>query len=121
MTNLKNELPVQVHVGSGGCGRVRSGGTVVSLNGVSSGSFQVTGATGFRGLFNNRTVSGLMLLIGYASPISAQNAVMSVSDLQQIADDVPEGTTVYFATFSADGMIPTAGGMLDTLNLSFYS
>jgi len=120
MTNLRNELPVAVHVASGGDARVRTGGQTFSLDGVSSGSFQMTDATRFRALLSTRTMSGMLLLLGYTSPVTLSNAAWIVSDIDSISDDVPEGTTVYFATVSPDDFTAMQGGDLDTLHVSFY-
>lgn len=120
MINLKNELPVAVHLASGGDARVRTGGQVISFDGVSSGSFQVMNATKLRGMLNLRTNSGLAVLLGYTSPVTYANASWVLFDLNQVTDEVPEGTTVYYATISPDEFIPMAGGVHDTLHLSFY-
>lgn len=120
MTNLQNELPVAVHVASGGDARVRTGGQVVSLNGISSGSFQVLGATKFRALFSTRSTSGMIMLVGYTSPVTLANASWILLDWGQFSDDVPEGTTVHFTAIEADEFTPIQGGESDTMHISYY-
>lgn len=121
MTNLKNELPVAVHIASGGDARVRTGGQAMPLNNRSAGSFQVMGATRFRVKLNLRTVTGLSLLIGYSSPVDLTNASLVVPDGGECFDDVPEGTTVYFSTIGPMEETPIAGGASDYLYVSFYN
>lgn len=121
MTNTINALPIAVHLASGGDARVRTGGRVISLNGTSSGSVQLSGATRFRGVFSPRSTAGLMLLIGYTSPLTVENASWLVGDLAQFSDDVPDGTTVYFRGVSSDDLSPMNGGVTDTVHLSFYA
>jgi hypothetical protein len=120
MTNLRNELPVAVHVASGGEARVRTGGQVISLDGVSSGSFQVSGATRFKALFNARSTGGLMLLMGYTSPVTPANASIAGVDFSQFCDDVPEGTTVYYSSISLEDLSPSEGAVADRIHISFY-
>lgn len=120
MTSLKNELPVAVHVASGGDARVRVGGEVISLNGISTGSFQVSNATRFRVLFSNRTAGGMILLVGYSTPLTMANASRLGIDFCEVVDDVPEGTTVYFALFTSDDYTPMDGGALDSLHITYY-
>jgi hypothetical protein len=120
MTNLRNELPVAVHLASGGDARVRTGGQTFSFNGVSSGSFQMTGATRFRAFFSTRTMSGLLLLLSYTNPVTLLNASWIMRDLTSLSENVPEGATVYFAAVSPDDFTAMQGGEFDTLHVSFY-
>ena len=120
MTKVKNELPVAVHHKSGGSARVRTGGISISLNGVSTASFQVTNGTRYKLFANLRTSISSMLLIGYTTPITLQNASRLISDMNEIADDVPEGTTVYIATVSSMDLSSISGGELDSISVSFY-
>ena len=120
MTSLKNELPVAVHVASGGEARIRTGGQVIALNGVTSGSFQVTEGTRFRAQYSSRTMCGMLLLLGYTSPVTLANASWVMTDLTSISDDVPEGATVYLATITPDDFTAMQGGQFDTLHVSFY-
>lgn len=120
MAKLRNELPVAVHVASGGDARVRTGGQVVSFNGVSAASVQMDGATRIRGVFSARSSVGVILLVGYSGPLTSANASFFVTDLEEFSDDVPDGTTVYFRTVSSDDMSPVNGDTLDVVHLSFY-
>lgn len=120
MAKVKNELPVAVHVASGGDARVRVGSQVVSLNGINSGSFQVTGGTRFRMLTSLRTGIGLVLLVGYAGPVTVANMEMTCDDYGVCMDDVPEGTTVHFTLVDATTLEPAAGGTDDRLHVTFY-
>ena len=120
MTNLMNELPVAVHVSSGGAARVRKGGQVIMLDGVSSGSFQVTGGTGYRLAYTIFTTSGLLLLVGYENPLALANASWLALDRDEIHDDVPEGTTVYWKTVNPDTFSPYPGGESDSIHISIY-
>lgn len=120
MTNLRNQLPIAVHVQSGGDARVRTGGQVLSLDGVSAGSIQLTGATRLRGVFSARSTGGVMLLVGYSSPVTLANASWFVSDLAEFSDDAPEGTVVHFQMVSMDDHAPVVGDELDAIHLSFY-
>jgi len=121
MTNLRNELPIAVHLASGGNARIRTGGQVVAFDQVSSGSVQLTGATGFRGSFSARSTGGVLLLIGYATPLTHENASWVISDFGQFSDDAPEGTTVHFRLVSSDNLEPANGGALDAVYVSFYA
>ena len=120
MTNLMNELPVAVHLASGGDARLRTGGQVISLSGVQSGSFTVTGATRYRLLCSTRSTGGLIVLVGYTSPVTLANASWVVIDFGQLTDDVPDGTTVHVAVLSPEDLSPTEGGALDALYVSYY-
>ena len=120
MTNVKNELPVAVHHKSGGSARTRVGGATVSLEGVSSGSFQLVGGTRYRLCFSVRAASGLLLLVGYTSPVTLANASAVLLDLARYDDDVPDGTTVYFTTISPVDLLPTEAGAGDCVYASFY-
>ena len=120
MTDVKNELPVAVHHASGGSARARVGGSSISLDSVSSGSFQVTGGTRYRLFANLRSSSGCAVLVGYSSPVSVQNAAMAVTDLNSITDDVPEGTTVYLAMIDTGTTSAVAGGSDDYLAVTIY-
>jgi|GEM_PF-1154903 len=120
MTNLMNELPVAVHVASGGAARVRKGGLTISLNGVSSGSFQVTGGTRYRLSCNLFTVGGLLLLVGYQDPLSLSSAAWLAIDRDKIEDDVPEGTTVYWKAVNPEDFAPYPGGEFDSIHISIY-
>ena len=117
MTNLMNELPVAVHLASGGEARIRKGGQAISLENIASGSFQVTGGTRFRALYSVRTMTGMVLLLGYTSPVTLANASWLAFDKDEIADDVPEGTTVYWATASEGDFLAMAGGEFDSLHV----
>lgn len=121
MTSVRNLLPVAVHVKSGGDARVRMGGSVLSLHDVTSGSFQLTGgATRFRIMLNSRTNQGFMLAVGYVDPINAFNCSLICQDLEEVIDDVPEGTAVYFALIDPSTNQPTTGGENDCVSLSLY-
>ena len=121
MTNVKNELPIAVHIASGGDARLRSGGASVDLNGETDGSFQVTGATRYKICANLRSNSSTLICVGYQSPVTMANASMLLSDMGSVVDDVPDGTTVYFGLFDVSTMDAAAGGASDTLLVSFYS
>ena len=120
MTNVKNELPVAVHHASGGSARVRYGGAAVSLNGVSSGSFQVESGTRYRIFMSLRSTTALLVLVGYTNPLSHANSSFVVTDLNEISDDVPEGTTVYYMLASPMTGTPVPGGADDYLYVSYY-
>ncbi len=120
MTNLMNELPVAVHVASGGCARIRASGQTISLNGISSGSFQITGATRYRIKCSLFTVGGLTLLVGYTNPLTLSNASWTAINREEISDDVPEGTTVYWKTVDPSDFTAFDGGEFDILHLSLY-
>jgi hypothetical protein len=120
MTNLMNELPVAVHLASGGDARVRKGGQVIMLEGVSSGSFQVTGGTRYRLAYTIFTAGGLLLLVGYETPLAIENASWRALDREEIHDDVPEGTTVYWKTVSPDNFATYPGGEFDSIHISIY-
>lgn len=120
MTSLLNELPVAVHLASGGDARVRKGGQRLSLNNFSSASVQISGATRYRGQLNARNNGNMMLLVGYSTPLTMANASMIVSDMQSFTDDVPDGTTVYFEAIDPNEHTPMAGAQDDMIYLSFY-
>lgn len=121
MTKLQNELPVAVHLASGGDARIRTSGQVIAFDGVSSASLQLTGANRFRGVFSARGTGGLMLLVGYSTPLTLATASWVVGDFGEFSDDVPEGTTVYFSVIGGENMSPIEGGPLDTAHVSFYA
>ena len=120
MTDLRNELPVAVHLASGGDARLRTGGEVISLNGISSASFQMINSTRFRAFFSNRSMGGLVLLIGYTAPVTLANASWMGSDSALFTDDVPEGTTIHISTVNPEDYTSAPGGAFDALHVSFY-
>lgn len=120
MTNLKNELPVSVHVASGGDARVRTGGQTISLDGESSASFQVTGGTRFKMVADLKSSAGMLLYLGYTDPISLQNSSASCADAASLTDDVPEDTTVYLLLVDPMTMLPVDGGAQDWVRVSIY-
>lgn len=120
MAHVRNKLPVAVHHESGGSARMRVGGTVVSLAGVSSGSFRVTGGTGYRLCYSGRGMGGFLLLVGYTSPVTLANASVALMDLSVYEDNVPEGATVYLATISPGDLTPALGDAGDAVYASFY-
>lgn len=120
MIRTMNELPVAVHHESGGDARVRCGGFGISLNNVASGSFQVIGGTRFRLFVNTRTNAGLAIAIGYQNPVTTANTEMLVQDLNSAFDDVPEGTTVYWALVNPLDFVPVPGGQYDYIHVAFY-
>lgn len=119
MTNVKNELPVAVHVASGGDARVRTGGTNVSLNGTPTASFQVSG-TKYKLCTSLRASAGSFVFIGYENPINLNNASFITRDMDTIEDVVPDGTTVYVLLVSPMTMEPINGLANDTVCISFY-
>jgi hypothetical protein len=120
VTNVKNELPVAVHIASGGDARVRTGGTVISLNGISSGSFQVTDGTRYRLVPSLRASVNAFVLVGYTNPLTTANTSHIVEDLSEIADDVPAGTTVHFAVLSSGDLSPLQCSEYDFLYVNYY-
>ncbi len=120
MDNLKNIMPVGVHLASGGDARVRVGGDVLSLEDVSQGSFTIEHGTGYRLFYFNRSGNIGLLALGYESPLDASNASLLAGETQIISDDVAQGTTVYFALLDTDGLDLVQGGENDTLHVSFY-
>lgn len=116
---MKNELPVAVHVASGGDARLRIGGINVSLEGSPTASFQVSG-TRYKLCPSLRTSAGLFLFVGYESPISLNNAAFITCDMETVGDDVPDGTTVYVLLVSPMTMEPVNGMSQDTICVSFY-
>ena len=120
MTNVKNELPIAVHVASGGDARVKTGATVVELDGITGGSFQVTNGTRYRLLPNLRGNTTAVVLVGYSSPLTLGNAARVAVDLNEMVDDVPEGTTVYFVVFSVMDLSPLECGEYDFLYVTYY-
>jgi hypothetical protein len=120
MNQVKNELPLAVHHASGGDARVRVGGTTISLTGVSSGSFQVTDGTRYRLIPDLRAYSTLALMIGYSTPVTQSNASFVGIDLNEVCDDVAEGTTVYFEAVDMVNLTPTPCTAYDKVHVSFY-
>lgn len=120
MTNVKNELPIAIHHASGGSARVRLSGSTISLEGVSGGSFQVTGGTRYRLFSDIRGSAGAALLVGYSTPLTSTNAFTACGDLGEVCDDVPEGTMVYFQIVSPVDLQPITGAALDLIHFSIY-
>lgn len=120
MDNLKNIMPVAVHLASGGGARIRVGGLSIPLEDVSGGSFEVEHGTGFRLFHVNNSGSADILLIGYKNPLDASNASLVTRSMQMLSDDVPSGTTVYFALTDSDGG-SLQGEEGDWLHVSFYA
>ncbi len=120
MANLKNELPIAVHVASGGDARIRTRGESIDLNGISSGSFQMMEDTRYRMQFCARSMGGAAVLVGYTSPVTSATASWIALDMDEITDDVPQGTVVYFSIISPDNMVTAPGGVHDSLFVSYY-
>ena len=120
MTNVKNELPIAVHVASGGDARVKTGGTVVELDGISSGSFQVANGTRYRLFASLRANTGALVLVGYSNPLTIENGSYIAVDMKEVVDDVPAGTTVYFAVLSAMDLSPLECSEYDFLYVTYY-
>ena len=120
MTNVKNELPIAVHVASGGDARVKTGGTVVELDGITGGSFQVTNGTRYRLLPNLRANSTALILIGYTNPLTMGNASRIATDVVEMVDDVPAGTTVYFVVLNSMDLTPLECSEYDFLYVTYY-
>lgn len=120
VTNVKNELPVAVHVASGGDARVRTGGTAIALDGISGGSFQVTNGTRYYLCPSLRASTTGMIFVGYSTPLTPANASRVLIDMEEMADDVPEGTTVYFAILSSMDLSPLECTEYDFLYVTYY-
>jgi len=120
VTNVKNELPIAVHVASGGDARVKTGGTVVELDGITGGSFQVTNGTRYRLFPNLRANITALVLVGYSNPLTLENGSRIATDLNETVDDVPAGTTVYFAVLSAMDLSPLECSEYDFLYVTYY-
>ncbi|NLN77347.1 MAG: hypothetical protein GX141_00295 [Armatimonadetes bacterium] len=120
MFNLKNTLPISVHISSGGAARTRTGGAAISLDGISDGSFQVVAASRYRLSCLPGMLQGNLLLIGYENPIDLSNCSFILDNEIAFEDDVPEGTRVYFAIVDTDGFTPIEGDVSDVLYVSFY-
>lgn len=119
MTNVKNELPVAVHMASGGDARVRTGGINISLHGVSSASFQVSG-TKYKMCPSLRASGGSFVYVGYESPVGLNNAAFITCDMETTQDEVPNGTTVYVLLVSPMTNEPINGLAQDSVCVSFY-
>jgi hypothetical protein len=65
MDGLKNQLPVAVHQVGGGDARVRTGSTVIPINGLSSGNFSTGTASKIKVFANLRTSADAILIISY--------------------------------------------------------
>ncbi|MCE5314507.1 MAG: hypothetical protein ABFD49_08670 [Armatimonadota bacterium] len=120
MTTVKNQLPVAVHQVSGGDARVRTGGLTISLTDINGGSFQVENGTRYRIVADLRTYSTLMLLIGYTCPVTQSNASLVCVDLDEVFDDVEEGTTVYFSVVDTSDLAEVSCTAYDKVHISFY-
>ena len=120
MINLKNELPVAVHIASGGDARVRTGGEAVRLSGITSGSFQLMEGTRYRMQFAARSTGGIAVLVGYTSPVTLATASRMAFDMNEVYDDVPQGAVVYFSLVNPDDLTPASGGANDVLFVSYY-
>jgi len=99
---------------------IRVSGQTISLNGISSGSFQVTGATRYRIKCSLFTIGGLTLLVGYNPQLSLASASWTAINREEISDDVPEGTTVYWKTVDPSDFTDFAGGDFDVISVSYY-
>jgi len=114
MINAKNQLPIAVRES-----RLRKSGEALSLDGISSGSFEVSGGTRYTLRANMRSTIGYVI-IGYESPIGLDNASILFADLDSFADNVPEGTTVYFKVLDPATLLPLACGADDYLYVAVY-
>jgi hypothetical protein len=52
--------------------------------------------------------------------VSIYNAAFRIVNGQEVTDDVPEGTVVYFTTFAPAVVIPQAGGPNDLAVVALY-
>jgi hypothetical protein len=120
LIDVKNELPIAVHHASGGNARVRVGGQAISLNGVSTGSFEIGDVTCFRVSANLRTSAGFLVVIGYTGPVTLANASRVFADTMTIEENVPDHATVYYALVDPGTAQITEGGAQDYLYVSLY-
>ena len=122
MTETRNKLPVAVNVvAGGGDGGRRTGGQVTSLSDISSGSFALGTAKGFRVQANLRSnPDGTMIIVGYTNSATLANAEYVLTDMDEIRDSVPAGTTLYFTLLDSVLLEPMTGGAADYLTLTKY-
>lgn len=100
---------------------LRVEGERVPLLDITDGSFTVPDdATRFRVQLSARTIAGMMVFIGYASPPSSTNASWILCDLEDWTEDVAAGTVVFFAIVNPDDMTALRGGDYDALYVSYY-
>jgi len=98
---------------------LRVGGSAIAMDGLSSGSFAVSGGTRFSVRANMRTTIAY-LIIGYSTPIGLANASVLQADLNVFEDNVEDGTTVYWATLDPSDLSPIECGANDFLYVSIY-
>ena len=120
MTDVKNELPIAVHIASGGDARIRREGVVIPLSGVSGGSFQVVNATQYRALANMRSTSSLIIIIGHTNPVTLINGSAVLMDMDDFVENVAEGSTIHFAILHPETLQPALAGGDDYLYVSLY-
>ncbi len=120
MANVMNTIPIAVHIASGGDARVRTGGGSISLNGIASGSFQVSGGTRYRLQASLRSAQSGIIIGGYSSPLSISNASFVCADSDVLIDDVPQGATVYFKLLDPITLEAMEGSSNDYVYYSIY-
>jgi len=121
MTETRNSLPLAVEHVSGGEAARRSGGSVVSLSGISSGSINLGSATRFR-LQNNMisAIGAVYVLAGYTNPCTIANAEYLLRFGEEVRDSVPPGTVLYFQVIDASTFQATPGDASDYLAVTRY-
>ena len=124
MTNLKNELPVAVHQVSGGDARVKVDRKLISLSGISTGSFVVENATRYSIYCRTRGKTGTALVVGYTSHPDIYNCVSVIGEdmiFYTFTDDVPSGTVVYFTLIHGMTLAEVTGTANDNFSVTFYN
>ena len=120
MTEMRNKLPVGIHLDSGGCARQRSGGTTIDMDAQTSGSFQAGSATRIRIQGCYRGSGDIVVLIRYGAAASPETADFVLRDGCDLMDSIPPGTTVYWVVCSATMMIAQEAISGDRLYVTFY-
>ena len=105
MTDMRNKLPVGIHLDSGGCARKRMAYMTIDMGGCETGSFSTGEATGIRIQGWYRGTGDLSVLFSYAGSANLQRVEFALLDGDFFTDSLPAGTTVYWACYN--GSIPT--------------
>ena len=120
MTDMRNKLPVGIHLDSGGCARKRSGSMTIDMGGYETGSFSVGEATAIRIQGWYRGTGDLAVLLSYTGAASLEQADFALLDGEFVTDSLPAGTTVYWACYNSSTPTPQEALANDLLLVTLY-
>ena len=120
MTDMRNKLPVGIHLDSGGCARKRSGAVTIALNGQTSGSFNTGNASMVRIQPWLRSSSDIAVLVSYTGSVNLTRFERALGAGDAVLDSVPANSAVYWGCFNTTVPALQAGDEHDYLLVTFY-